>query len=136
VVGSWGRARALSVAFAWRALTLAVAAVATSFLPALLGFLLQEIGLGFNEPVQQAWLNEHAASGQRATVLSVGAMAFTLGGATGLVCLGWLARETSIATAWLVSAALCAAAAPGYLAVGRVARRQAPEALEPLRARA
>lgn len=136
LVARWGRARAMSVAFAWRALTLAVAALATSFVPALLGFLLQEIGIGFNEPVQQAWMNEHATSGKRATILSLGSMAFTLGGAAGLVCLGWLARETSIASAWLVTASLCAVAGPGYLALGRVAQRHARATLEPLRARA
>ena len=56
-------------------------------------------------------------------MLSVRSMAFTLGGAAGLVCLGVLARETSIAHAWLVTAALYLVAVPGYLLLGRVARR-------------
>ena len=137
LIRRWGRARALAMSFAWRALSLGAAALATSFAPAAAGFLLQEISIGFNEPVQQAWVNDHATSAQRATVLSLRSMAFTLGGATGLVCLGWVARETSIATVWLISSGLYALAIPGYLALERVARRQEPVAVEePLRASA
>ena len=82
-------------------------------------------------------MNEHATSAQRATILSVRSMAFTLGGAAGLVCLGFLARETSIANAWLVTAGLYALAVPAYLALGRVARRYERATIEqPLRASA
>ena len=80
VVARWQRSRALAFAYLWRAATLGSAAVATTFNPALFGFLLQEIGWGFTEPVLQAWMNEHATSEQRATILSVRSMAFTLGG--------------------------------------------------------
>jgi len=137
LVGRWGRARALAVAFAWQAVTLGAAALATTFVPALMGFLLQQIAWGFNEPVKQAWMNEHASSERRATILSLRSMAFTLGGAAGLVALGSLARATTIADAWLVAAGLCAAAVPGYLALGRVARRyERTAAAEPVRATA
>jgi hypothetical protein len=68
-------------------------------------------------------MNEHASSAQRATILSVRSMAFTLGGAAGLVCLGLLARETSIAHAWGVTASLYFVAVPGYILLGRIARR-------------
>jgi MFS family permease len=131
VIGRWGRPRALAFAYAWRALTIGVAAVATTFFPALFGFLLQEIGWGFTEPVLQAWMNEHATSERRATILSVRSMAFTFGGAAGLVCLGLLARETSISAAWLVTGALYALAVPGYLLLGRVARRHRAPTIEP-----
>jgi MFS family permease len=123
LIRRWGRARAIAVAIAWRALMLAGAALATTFVPALIGLVLQQIAFGFNEPVEQAWMNEHASAAQRATVLSLRSMAFTFGGATGLVCLGWLARETSIANAWLLAAGLYVLAVPGFLALGRVARR-------------
>jgi MFS family permease len=123
LVGRWGRATTLAVAYGWRGLTLGVAALAVGFPTALVAFLLQEIGWGVTEPVLQAWMNEHATSKQRATILSVRSMAFTLGGAAGLVCLGFLARETSIANAWLVTASLYLVAVPGYLLLGRVARR-------------
>ena len=131
LVGRWGRARALALAFAWRAVALATAALATTFVPALIGFLLQEMAFGFNEPVQQAWMNEYATSTQRATLLSLRAMAFTLGGATGLASLGWLAQQTSITEAWVLCACAYAVAVPGYLLLGRVARRQAPSAVAP-----
>jgi MFS family permease len=131
VVGRWGRPPALAVAYAWRGLTLGAAAIATTFFPALFGFLLQEIGWGFTEPVLQAWMNEHATSAQRATILSVRSMAFTLGGAAGLVCLGFLANETSIANAWMATACIYMLAVPGYLALGRVARRYGRAAIEP-----
>jgi MFS family permease len=123
LVGRWGRATTLAVAYGWRGATLGVAAVAVGFPTALIGFLLQEIGWGVTEPVLQAWMNEHASSAQRATILSVRSMAFTLGGAAGLVCLGLLARETSIAHAWGVTASLYFVAVPGYILLGRIARR-------------
>ena len=137
VLRRWGRAPALAVSYAWRALTLGAAGLATSFTPAEAGFLVQEIGIGFSEPVLQAWVNDHATPAQRATVLSLRSMTFTLGGATGLVCLGWLARETSIATVWLVSAGIYALAVPGYFVLDRVARRHERVPVEePLRASA
>jgi MFS family permease len=130
LVGRWGRGPAMAIAYLWRAVTLGAAALAVSFVPALIGFVLQEIGSGFNEPVKQAWMNEYATSEHRATILSLRSMAFTLGGAAGLVCLGWLARSTSIANAWMVTAALYACAAPACLALGRRALRSLPPVVE------
>jgi MFS family permease len=124
-VGRFGRARALFVARLWRAATLGLAGWATSFELALLGFLLQEIAFGFSEPVMAAWMNEHASSERRATILSLRSMSFTLGGATGLICLGWIAREHGIATTWLCSAAVYLLIAPGFLLLGHAARRVA-----------
>jgi MFS family permease len=118
-----GRARALAVACAWRAIALGGAALATSFTPVLIGFVSQQVAFGFNEPIEQAWMNEHASSGRRATILSLHSMAFTLGGAIGLVCLGWVARETDIANAWRLSAGVSLLAAPGFLVLGSIARR-------------
>lgn len=126
VVGRWGRAEALFVARLWRAAMLAIAALATGFPLALTGYLLQEITFGLSEPVLGAWMNEYATSERRATILSLRSMAFTLGGASGLVCLGWVAREYGIATAWLMAAAIYAVIAPGFLLLGRAARGAAP----------
>jgi len=130
-----GTRTTLCVAYVWRALCLGIAGMATGFPIALAGFLLQEIGLGMAEPLLQAWMNEQATAAQRATILSVRSMAFTLGGATGLVCLGLVARGSGIGTVWVITAILYAAAAPGYLLLARIARRidRAPIA-EPLRA--
>jgi MFS family permease len=137
LVGAWGRGTTLCVAYAWRALCLGIAGMAAGFPVALIGFLLQEIGLGMAEPLLQAWMNEHATAAQRATILSVRSMAFTLGGATGLVCLGLVARASGIGTVWVITAILYAAAAPGYLLLARIARRADRQPIaEPLRASA
>jgi hypothetical protein len=72
-------------------------------------------------------MNEHATAARRATVLSIRSMAFTLGGGTGLVALGWLALRTDIGTAWMVSALIYAIAAPGFLLLHRADRAPAPQ---------
>lgn len=123
LVRVWGRGRAMCVAYVWRALCLGIAGLATDFPTALIGFVLQEMGLGTTEPILQAWMNEHATPAQRATILSVRSMAFTFGGATGLVCLGLVARGYGIGTVWVITAILYAAVAPGYLLLARIARR-------------
>lgn len=121
----FGRGTTLAVAFAWRACTLAAAGLAVGFPLALGGFLLAEMAYGVSEPVLQAWMSDHASAAQRATILSVRSMAFTLGGSTGLVCLGWLALRTDIGTAWVVSAAICLAVASCFLLL---LRREPPVA--------
>ena len=121
VDGRLARERTLAIVALWRGATLAAAALATGFFPALAAILLWEIGFGLSEPLFQAWMNEHVDSAERATVLSVRSMSFTLGGATGLVCLGFLARAQGIPAAWLCSAAILLATFVGYVGLGRVA---------------
>ena len=70
-------------------------------------------------------MNEHVAPEQRATVLSVRAMCFTLGGGLGLVCLGLVARDFGIPVAWLLSAVILALTAPGFMILEGRARRAA-----------
>jgi MFS family permease len=113
------RTTVLAAASVWRAVTLGAAAQATSFTPAAAGFLLQELGVGLGEPVMSSWMNEHTRSRQRATVLSVRAMAFTLGGSLGLVCLGFVARAVGIPTAWAIAATIYALLAVGIVLGGR-----------------
>jgi MFS family permease len=115
----------LCATVAWRAMMLALAAGATSVSPMLAGVLLQNVPSGFSDSLMAAWTNEHVAPRLRATVLSVRSTFFTLGGALGLVSLGLVARRLGIPAAWAVSAALFALLAPGYLVLGRVARRVA-----------
>jgi MFS family permease len=115
------RERVLFLSAAWRGLTLAFAALATTFYPALGGWLLQEVSFGFSEPVMQAWMNEHVAAERRATVLSIRSMVGTLGGSAGLVVIGFVARDHGIPAAWLLSAALFLATAPAFLLLGRFA---------------
>jgi predicted MFS family arabinose efflux permease len=112
----------LAVAAAWRAVFLAVSATATSVKPMVASFVLEEAGLGVSDPVIVAWTNEHIPAEKRATVLSIRSTFFTLGGASGLMTLGLLARSHGIPVAWLVSAAIQVLLAAGYLALGRVAR--------------
>jgi len=113
----------LGVAVLWRGSMLGVAALATSFVPALAGLLLMETGFGLSEPLLQAWMNEHIASEQRATVLSVRAMCLTLGGGMGLVCIGLVARDLGIPAAWLVSALILALTGPAFVVLARRAPR-------------
>jgi len=115
------RERVLFVSAAWRGLALAFAALATTFYPALGGWLLQEVSFGFSEPVMQAWMNEHVAAERRATVLSIRSMVGTLGGSAGLVVIGFVARDHGIPAAWLLSAALFLVTAPAFLLLGRFA---------------
>jgi MFS family permease len=129
LAGSFARHRLLALATCWRSLTLAVAATAATFFPALFGLVMQEFSVGASEPLILAWLNEHAGEEHRATVLSVRAMAFTFGGASGLLSLGLVARSAGIPAAWLISAVIFAVAALGYLTLGRLAGGEPREAL-------
>lgn len=116
----------LAIIVLWRGAFLAAAAAATTFVPVVGWLLFYEAGVAASEPIKNAWMNEHVRSELRATVLSVQGMSFTLGGALGLVTLGLLARATTIATAWAVSAGIFMALAPGFLWLGGVAGRPQP----------
>jgi len=105
-----------------RAVALGAAAVATGFYPALIGYLFADVAFGVSEPALQAWMNERIPSAQRATVLSVRSMFATLGGALGLVCIGFVARDSGIPAAWGTSALIFLLVAPGFLVLGRFAR--------------
>ncbi|MBI4516907.1 MAG: MFS transporter [Deltaproteobacteria bacterium] len=119
----WAREHALGVVTLCRGAMLAVAALASSVYPALLGLLAFELCFGFGEPLIQAWMNDHIGREQRATILSVRAMSFTLGGGIGLACIGLIARDLGIQAAWVVSAAMLVLTAPGFFALARLVRR-------------
>lgn len=106
-----------------RGLAIGGAALATTFYPVFAGLLVRELLSGATRPPYQAWLNEHIESEQRATVLSVASMSFTLGASVGLAGLGLVARAWGFPPAWLISGVLFLVAAPGYLRLGRVMRR-------------
>jgi MFS family permease len=129
LLGQYRRESVLAAATLLRGSMLAVAAVVTTFLPALLGVLMMEIGFGLSEPLLQSWMNEHIEPEQRATVLSVRAMCFTLGGGAGLVCIGLAARDLGIPIAWGISSTMLVLTAPGFLMLGRQAQRAAPSAV-------
>src|SRR5438552_3307259 len=119
----FARETVLAAAALWRGGTVAVAAAAVTAAPMVAGLVFQEIAFGLSDPVLLAWTNEHVAAAERATVLSVRSTFFTLGGASGLMILGLVARDLGIPTAWAVGAVLFALAAPLYLALGRLAPR-------------
>jgi MFS family permease len=136
MLGQFSRARVLAAAAVWRGAMLALAGAATGASPAITGLLLQEMGFGVSEPMLQAWMNDHIGAERRATVLSVRAMCFTLGGGTGLVCLGLIARGFGIPPAWLISASIVVLTAPGLLLLGRMAQQvPLPLPAEPVPAR-
>jgi predicted MFS family arabinose efflux permease len=99
----------------WRGLAVTAAALATDFRVALVALLCAEVGFGLSEPMLQAWTNEHVEPAQRAMLLSVRAMAFTLGGGVGLVCIGLIARAAGIPVAWLVSGGILVLIAPLFV---------------------
>ena len=105
-----------------RAIGVAIAALSEDFGVVLAGLLVMEFAFSVSHPPYQAWLNEHIEPELRATVLSVASMSFTIGGATGLVSLGWLARSAGIPAAWTICALILVALAPAYLLLGRAQR--------------
>ena len=115
----------LCAAALWRAATVAVLATATTLWPAVAGLVLQEVAFGLSDPLTMAWTNEHVTSTERATVLSVRSTFVTFGGAAGLASIGLVARRFGLPVAFGVSAGLFALVAPGFLVLGRVARRVA-----------
>jgi MFS family permease len=136
LLGRFRRETVLAGAALWRATMVGLLAGAGTLTPALAGLVLQEAAFGVTDPVVVAWTNEHVASAERATVLSVRSTFFTLGGAAGLVSLGLVARAFGVPTAFGLSAVLLALAAPGYALLGRAGRgvAAAPVAPEPMTA--
>lgn len=107
----------------WRGVMLIVAATSVHPVPTVVAVLLVELCFGISDPLLRAWTNEHTTAAQRATVLSVVSMFSTFGGALGLLTFGLVARAYGIPSAWWCSALVFAVTAPGFLVLGRVARR-------------
>jgi MFS family permease len=118
----WRREWVLLVSVVWRAVMFLIIALATTTSPALLGLVLGELQEGVSTPLLQTWMNEHITTERRATLLSVRAMAFTLGGSVGLGCVGFVALHFGMRAAWSVSAVALLLVAPVYLVLGRAAR--------------
>jgi MFS family permease len=122
LVATWGRGEVAAGAELLRALGVGVAARAAGFRGTVAGVGGQAVGMGCMIPLVSAWVNAHVEERERATVLSVNAAAFTLGGAGGLVALGLVARAAGIGAAWGVSALVFGACAAGFAAVARTQR--------------
>lgn len=107
----------------FRTVMLVLAASSVEPIPTIVTVLLVELCFGISDPVIRTWTNEHTSAAQRATVLSVVSMFSTLGGSLGLMTIGLVARAHGIPSAWWCSAVIFAAVAPGFIALGRIARR-------------
>lgn len=83
---------------------LAFSGVFLSFpIPAVMFFVLHEVGRGMFKPLKDAYLNDNIPSNERATILSIESMSHHLGGMTGLFLTGLIANSFSISAAWIVS---------------------------------
>jgi predicted MFS family arabinose efflux permease len=115
LVPRFRREHVLLIAWLWRAAMLALAAFSSQLVPTLLAILALQAVWGLSEPTLQGWMNENVDSDERATVLSVRSMSFTLGGGVGLICLGLLGRSSGIPAVWAAAAVLLLLIAPGFL---------------------
>ncbi len=121
LVPRFQRQRVLGIAWLWRASMLGIGATSNNLPLAVAAVLAMQAVFGLSEPTLQGWMNEHADSDLRATVLSARSMAFTLGGGMGLIFLGLVGRAWGITAVWTASAILVALTAPGFLRLGREA---------------
>lgn len=122
LVATWGRGGVAAGAELLRAASVAIAARAVGVRGTVGGVAGHAVGMGAMIPLVSAWVNDQVEAADRATVLSVNAAAFTIGGATGLVVLGLVARTTDVATAWTVAALVFVACAVGFACVARAQR--------------
>jgi predicted MFS family arabinose efflux permease len=122
LVATWGRGPVAAGAELLRAASVAIAARAMGFRGTVGGVAGHAVGMGAMIPLVSAWVNDHVEEAERATVLSVTAAAFTLGGASGLVVLGVVARTAGIAAAWTVAAVVFVGCAIGFACLARAQR--------------
>lgn len=115
LVPRFRRENVLALAWFWRAGMLGIGALSWELLPTLIAIIALQAVWGLSEPTLQGWMNESARSEDRATVLSVRSMSFTLGGGIGLLCLGLVGRASGIPAVWASGALVLMAVAPGFL---------------------
>jgi len=119
LVARWGRGRVAAGAALLRGTSVLLAATAGRFAPGLGGLAGHSVGMSIGIPVVDAWVNDHVAERERATVLSISSMAFMFGGASGLIVLGLVARAGGIGVAWICSAVIYCGCALAYAAIVR-----------------
>ncbi len=78
-------------------------------------YLLYELARGVERPVGQAFINKYAEPSKRATIFSFESMMSCLGAAGGLIFFGWVAKNSSIETSWIIAAILALLLIPIYL---------------------
>jgi predicted MFS family arabinose efflux permease len=84
------------------------------FLPVFIGYLVHEAGRGMKAPMHKMFINRNIPSDKRATIISYDSAIENLGGATGLLLLGWVGKNYSISSAWLISGGLLLLLLPIY----------------------
>lgn len=82
-------------------------------------FLIHEIARGMYKPLRDAYLNDNIPSEERATLISFEAMSQHIGGVVGLFVSGFVAENTSISYAWVLSGVTLTAAALLMIKNGR-----------------
>ena len=96
-------------------LPIILSSIGHTFLLAFPPFLIYQLVKGIERPVNQAFLNKYADSEKRATIISFESMISCLGAAGGLVFFGWIAKNSSIETSWIMAAILALGLIPIYL---------------------
>lgn len=122
LVATWGRGGVATGVQLLRAASVLVAARAIGIRGTVGGLAGHAVGMGAMIPLVSAWVNDQVEEAERATVLSVIAAAFTIGGASGLVVLGVVARTAGIAAAWTAAAFVFVGCAVGFACLARAQR--------------
>jgi len=102
----------LAIAFVLIGVAMMTSGRANFFLPAILFFLLHEVGRGLFNPLKKAIINRRIDGQNRATMLSLESMTAHAGAFCGLIGGGWLGSNYSISTAWAGSGILLLIIAP------------------------
>lgn len=97
------------------AIPILISATSNIFAVVLMSFLIYELGRGMLTPAHKAYVNKFIPGEQRATVISFDSMMGKLGAVGGLLALGWIGKNYSIQTAWLVSGLLLLVLIPIYI---------------------
>jgi MFS family permease len=109
----------------WAASVQTLAAIAIGLSPsfplALASLLVVTAAAGVVGPVRQAYIHRMVQGEQRATVVSFDSMVANAGGVAGQAGLGWLARASDYATAYVAGGAASVLAIPLYLGIRRLA---------------
>ncbi len=107
------------------ALPIMAISYSNTFIVVLIGFLMHEFGRGMQRPIQKAYLNKFIPSDKRATILSFDSAMGKLGGAFGLLILGWIGKNQSIQFSWLLSGIILFALIFFYAKANRNSLREA-----------
>lgn len=102
----------LALAFTLTGLMMIFSGQAAIFLPALIFFLVHELGRGLFVPLKKAAMNRRLQQENRATMLSLESMGVHAGAFLGLLGSGWLGSHYSISLAWTSSGLLLILLAP------------------------